>query len=934
MLIMLLLVNAAGVSARPPAATQLNERQIHAFVANKGQVRDQFGHERKDIHFRFTAAPGLNIFLAGAALHYQFVAPLGDAPAATAPPQAKVITDAADSLRTYRMDVTLVGGNPGAVAIAGRSLSAYERYYTEWSGEAGVIAHSFETVTYKNVYPGIDWVLSARNGQLKHEFFVHPGGKVSDIQVRYDGATALRLESDGSLTAVTPLGNITEQAPQCFSQDGSPVASAFRLEGNVLRYEVAPYKGVLLIDPTLDWATYFGDLGADGGSAVATDAAQNVYMAGSTESSVNIATSGAFQTVYGRFTDVFLAKFSTSGSLLWATYVGGSGRDNQALLHVSSSGRIFLAGATASNLGMASAGVHQTACGGNDDAFLACFDSSGKRYWSTYFGGAGYELPGGAWADAAGNVYLGGCTYSSSGIASATAFKTTLSGTVDNFLVKFDTSGKRIWGTYFGGADIEWYGAVCGDRSGNVYLAGRSGSDTGISTPRAFQTAKGFYFEDGFLAKFDSSGRRIWGTYYGGGRSDYFSKVTVDRSDNLYLLGYGVGNELITAGSFNPLATYGPLLVKMDSSGRRIWAAYYNDKDYYVSGLYNYSVYDLALDVHANIYLTGFADTGKAMATAGAYQPRSGGRYDAFLTQFDSSGSRLYCTYWGAAGTDGAYGVAADGMGNVYVTGNTVSDTGIATTGAFKTKWSTTYYDAMLGKFCFTPVADTLEGPDTLCAKSTIMLSTATGGGTWYSKTGRSSVSGGKVTGILSGADTIMYVLANHCAADTVYKPLYIKPAPDAGSITAADTVCLGDSVLLGSSMPGGTWYSGGLRAVVSGSYLKGAAAGTDTVYYIVTNSCGSDTARKAVLVYECTLSLAQQKGNPMLLLVPNPVRNTLTLTAPAVIKQVVVLDLSGRVVHQAQPHSRQVQLDLSNLAKGVYTLRADDYPVQRVVKQ
>ncbi len=67
------------------------------------------------------------------------------------------------------------------------------------------------------MYPGIDWVLSASGGQLKHEFMVRKGGKVSDIKLKYGGVSGLSLNAQGNLkVATTQQGAITENAPYTY----------------------------------------------------------------------------------------------------------------------------------------------------------------------------------------------------------------------------------------------------------------------------------------------------------------------------------------------------------------------------------------------------------------------------------------------------------------------------------------------------------------------------------------------------------------------------------------------------------------------------------------------------------------------------------------------------------------------------------------------
>ncbi len=84
----------------------------------------------------------------------------------------------------YRLDVELVGADKDALLIKEGSQYFTERYYTDLFGAEGGIAHSYTRAVYKDVYPGIDWVLYVRDNKLKHEFVVHKDGDPSLIKLR------------------------------------------------------------------------------------------------------------------------------------------------------------------------------------------------------------------------------------------------------------------------------------------------------------------------------------------------------------------------------------------------------------------------------------------------------------------------------------------------------------------------------------------------------------------------------------------------------------------------------------------------------------------------------------------------------------------------------------------------------------------------------
>ena len=459
------------------------------------------------------------------------------------------------------------------------------------------------------------------------------------------------------------------------------------------------------------WGTYYTGTGQvwpngeDRGQACITDAAGNVYMVGTTNSNSDIATVGAHQTIcaggdtIGGFsgTDAFLVKFNSSGVRQWATYYGGSEWDYGTSCAIDASGNIYMIGSTSSTSGIATAGAHETTV---NDGFLVKFNSSGVRQWGTYFEGNGNACT----TDASGNVYIVGLTNSTSGIATAGAHQTVMSGSGDAFLVKFNSSGVRQWGTYFGGpfngGSANETGISCAtDASGNIYMVGKTPSNSGIATVGAHQTAGGTQFFDAFLVKFNSTGVIQWGTYYDGLGDTQPNSCATDASGNVYMAGQVFQELLPDSGISTPGAhqtTYGggftdAFLVKFDPNGVRQWGTYYGGSSVEEGT-------SCAIDPSGNVYMAGHTGSTTGIATAGAHQTVfGGGGLDGFLVCFNSSGVRQSGTYYGECFVSDC---ATDASGNVYMAGITTSSSGIATAGAHQTaNGNSGYNDAFLVKF-------------------------------------------------------------------------------------------------------------------------------------------------------------------------------------------------------------------------------------------
>ncbi len=606
------------------------------FRQNVGQVTDQHSQPRNDVGYVLTQ-PGFSIFITGHSFHYQWYKP----------------TASDDSVKTYRLDVELVGSKPSPIVVEEDVERGQEIYYAH--GLAGASARSFKKLTFKEVYPNIDWVLYATDNGLKYDFVIHPGGNPEAIKLCFGGASSMEL-SDGSLVVTTPMGSIHEQPPYAFEQEsGRIVSCTFQLDSNIVSFETAGYAGTLVIDPVVAWSTFYGGNTYDYLSSIKADDSGNLYATGFTLSANNIATTGSYQATIGGAYDIMLIKFNSSGVRLWGSYFGNSGQEQANALSVNG-GDIYVVGHATSG-SLATPGSHQTTFGGGArDGLLLKFDANGSLIWSTYYGGNNIEVLTGVTSDSAA-VYITGTTRSADGIASINGYQQTYSDSSDVLIARFDHSGVRQWGTYFGGTGRDSATAIVAAPSGRVYLAGLTNSNSGIATPGSHQPAHGGGSTDAFLARFDATGQPLWGTYYGGNGSssninefELATTLSMDEHGNVYVSGRTLStNNIATAGV--AYSTYNGntdgFTAKFDSTGARLWGSYFGGSG---SEQPTGSAYKLG---SGRIYLTGFTNSGN-LASADALQPvfdtSQLNPADMFFAAFDDQGQQIYCTYYGLAG--------------------------------------------------------------------------------------------------------------------------------------------------------------------------------------------------------------------------------------------------------------------------------------------
>lgn len=160
------------------------------------------------------------------------------------------------------------------------------------------------------------------------------------------------------------------------------------------------------------------------------------------------------------------------------------------------------------------------------------------------------------------------------------------------------------------------------------------------------------------------------------------------------------------------------------------------------------------------------------------------------------------------------------------------------------------------------PSAGTISGGTSVCVSATLSLSSSVTGGTWVSATPSiaSVNTSGTVTGIMSGTATLYYIVSGACGADTARTTLTVNSLPTAGTITGSAGICVGANTSLTSSGTGGTWTTSAatVASINTAGVAYGIAAGTATISYTVSSTCGTSTATYALSVFALpTVSIA-----------------------------------------------------------------------------
>jgi hypothetical protein len=255
----------------------------------------------------------------------------------------------------------------------------------------------------------------------------------------------------------------------------------------------------------LEYSTYLGGTSSESESDVAVDSSGAAYVAGTTQST-DFPVLNSFQSSAGGLMDVFVAKISEAGSLVYSTYLGGWASDYAPRIAVDGSGQAHIVGITLSmNFPVANA-FQPMHGGGYYDVFVTTLNAAGNGLvYSTYLGGNDqedtYSQSGGPAVaiGPSGDAFVTGSTRSINFPARDPIQPTYGGGPSDAFVANFDAAGQLVYSTYLGGTGADYGTWVAVDPAGSVAVAGAT-SSTDFGTRRAIQPANAGS-EDVFIAR-------------------------------------------------------------------------------------------------------------------------------------------------------------------------------------------------------------------------------------------------------------------------------------------------------------------------------------------------------------------------------------------------------------------------------------------------
>jgi len=543
---------------------------------------------------------------------------------------------------------------------------------------------TFARVRYREVYPGIDLVYYGNDsGRLEYDLIVAPGADPGRITLSVEGADEVKLNASGDLILTMGGQELRWLKPKVYQDlnaERVEVASNYSVRQSGSRNEpdrqvqitfnTAAYdrSRALVIDPVLVYSTYLGGGSEDGrdfGSDIAADGDGNAYVTGRTWSS-DFPTKNPIQgTFAGGYSDAFVTKFSPTGELLYSTYLGGIGHENDAgwggAIAIDETGSAYVTGSTSSP-DFPLVNALQRQLGGISDVFVAKLSPAGSRLiFSTHLGGNRGDFANAIAVDASGHAYLVGGA--GEGFPTKNALYATITGGAA-FVAKLNPAGDAlIYSTFLGrntGAT-----AITVDTQGNAYVCGVAGS---VPVKNAIQArhngpANGY---DGFIAKINSDGSQLlFSTYLGGRSSEYAASLAIGPDGDLYV-GFGEvqSSDFPVVKPFQAKLNgkYDVAIVRMKPDGSAIvFSTYFGGQGDEGVGI--------ALDAKGNIYFAG-RTTSPDLPLVEPLEDALIGERAGFITVLQHDGQKLlFSSYFPGAIPN----IALDSAGHIYLTGYTSS---------------------------------------------------------------------------------------------------------------------------------------------------------------------------------------------------------------------------------------------------------------------
>ncbi|HEU0005710.1 MAG TPA: SBBP repeat-containing protein, partial [Terriglobia bacterium] len=382
---------------------------------------------------------------------------------------------------------------------------------------------------------------------------------------------------------------------------------------------------------TVLYSTYLGGSADDEGLAITVDGSGQALVAGYTDST-NFPTANPYRATNSGVRDGFVTRLSPTGNtLVYSTYLGGSGSDLAFAIALDGQSNFYVAGSTTST-SFPTVSPYQASLVALRDAFVAKFNPAGSALlYSTYLGGDADDVAYGIAVDALGSAYVAGITQSSN-FPTANPMQSSYEGGTDVFVTKLTPAGSTLaYSTYLGAGFFEDCFSIAVDDQGSAYVAGSTESATfPVTSPYQISKRIG---ADAFVTKLTPSGKtRVYSTFLGGNGEDRANAIAVDRMGNATIVGYTLSSDFPTAEPLQAAYAGGQdaFVARLNATGVGLLYSSYLD------GAGSDTGSAVAVDAGGNAYVAGTTFSADLTVTTGSPAYRGAG--DTFAVKISDSG--------------------------------------------------------------------------------------------------------------------------------------------------------------------------------------------------------------------------------------------------------------------------------------------------------
>lgn len=370
------------------------------------------------------------------------------------------------------------------------------------------------------------------------------------IKVEFTGGITALSQNDIFIVSNSNSGTNWNWAKQnsSASSDEYIVSTATDFAGNII--SVGNYKNNIIFESTtlnslgltdmfitkwssngtLLWAKSFGGGLEDQINSVCTDFAGNIYITGYYNSQIAFDTSQLFGAIGN--SDIFVVKLNPNGNVVWAkTAVGYDGNDIGIGINCDLMGNVSITGSIVGTVVFDNITLSLSSLG-SSKMFVAKYNSRGNIMWAMEARGGGNASASSITTDAHDNTYVMGIIPGTLNIGGVT-LSTTPAWWIDNFIAKFDKQGGLVWAKVVKGTP-SYSGRITSDLEGNIYFSGTENINNN---------------EEVVIAKYNTNGDEQWKLIGQGPLLDYALDVDVSISGDIAVCGQF--NTTLSLGSQN-----------------------------------------------------------------------------------------------------------------------------------------------------------------------------------------------------------------------------------------------------------------------------------------------------------------------------------------------------------------------------------------------